>query len=242
MTNGLMMTGMVLSTMPVGEYDKRVVLLTKESGKISAFARGARRPKSRLVAAANPMAFGTFEIFPGRTANSIASASIDDYFLEIAQDYDKVCLAAYFLEMAEYYAQENLNETERLALLYQTLKALRSGRFSLRLIRMIYEIRTMKINGVYPDVFECVNCGKRENLHYFSMPLRGLVCDDCHDKAGGEPISDSCRYAMQFIMTQSIQKLYTFRLTDAVEEELWKLLAEYRKRYREHAFKSEEFL
>ena len=236
------LTGIVLSCSDVGEFDRRLVILTKEAGRVTGFAKGARRPNNPMIAACSPFCFGTFEAFEGRSSYHVTKANITNYFRNLAIDYDKVCLGSYFLEVADYLSVEGVDETARLALLYQSLKALESDKFSHRLLKNIYDLKTWVIDGEYPNVFSCMTCGKKENLVAFSVKHHGMLCLDCAKRESGTEISNSTLYTLQFIVSSKIEKLYTFVLNNETEEELTRILAAYRLNYRSHKYKSEEFL
>ena len=99
MAEQIKVTGMVISSSPIGENDKRIVLLTKERGKISAFVRGARRPGNHLMAASDSFAFGSFFMIPGKESFTMVGADITNYFRELAMDVYKTYSAYYFLEL-----------------------------------------------------------------------------------------------------------------------------------------------
>ena len=238
------MTAIVLNVMPVGENDKRITLLTREQGKVTAFAKGARRPNSPLLAATNPFSFGVFEMYEGRNSYTVIKASISNYFRELSADYLAACYGFYFLEMADYYCQENNDEREMLRLLYQSLRALTKETLDNRLVRVCFELKAMAVNGEAPNVFACVGCGRKDALYAFAARRGGMLCAEC---AKAEPdaknnLEDSVIYTMQYIISAAIEKLYTFAVSPSVLAALKKILREYRMIYHPHPFQSLKIL
>ena len=208
-------TGMVLSAAPVGDYDKLVVLLTRERGKIRAFARGARRPGSALMAAANAFAFGEFQIYEGRTSYTMSQASIQNYFGELMTDFEGACYGQYFLEFVDYYTRENADGSDFLKLAYQSLRALLVPSLPRKLVRYIYELKAMTYSGECPQTFE---------------------------QFSDWNLNPSTEYALQYVVATSVEKLYTFLLTEEVFAEFARVVTWLRKHYVEHRFKSLEIL
>ena len=205
-------TGIILKQTPVGEYDRHISLLTKERGKLSAFARGARRPGSRLAAATNPFAFGTFKLYEGKNSYTVAEADIQNYFEELREDYIGACYGMYFAEVTDYYTRENNDEREMLKLLYQTLRALCAESLSNPLVRCVFECRAIAVNGEFP----------------------GPPAD--------RKLEESTVYSLQYIVSSPIEKLYTFAVKESVLEELKQVASDYMKRFVGREFKSLEVL
>ena len=247
MRETITVTGMILQTSPLKEYDRRVEILTKELGRISAFAQGARRPNSALSACTILFTFGTFTLYPGRDSYRLQSGSIQTQFGELAQDYDALCYCSYFGEMARYFTREGVEASRELMLLYVTLRAVMHGKMTLPLVRVIYELRLMLIEGEMVELFQCLHCGTKE-VNTVYLQAGGLLCPACaaKDKTTKDAyplqLSSDALYTLQYILTSEWGKLYAFGVSEEVLRELTHFMKRYLGRYLPHQFKSEAFL
>ncbi len=205
-------TGIILKQTPVGEFDRRICLLTREKGKISAFAKGARKPGSRLAAAMNPFSFGNFRLYEGRSSYNVVEADIQNYFEELRGDYMGACYGMYFAEVADYYTRENNDEREMMKLLYQSLRALCAPSLPDALVKCVFELKAIAVNGEFP----------------------GMPQD--------RQLEESTVYTLHYIVTSPIEKLYTFTVSETVLKELEEVSESYRERCMDRTFKSIEIL
>ena len=220
MQDSLKVNGIVLSVMPVNEADRRVLLLTKELGKMSAFARGARRPTSPFVGAVKPFAFGVFYLNNGRSAYSIQKTEISEYFEELAKDVDSSVYGQAFMELSAYFSHENEDGTESLALLYFALRALSGTKIPKALVRAVFELKLLSVNGLLPEFSVCPKCKKQLESGFFSPALMQPLCADCGSGDPRYPLSKSTVYTLEFIRLSPVNRLFTFRVTDEVQKEL----------------------
>ncbi|MBQ7918330.1 MAG: DNA repair protein RecO [Lachnospiraceae bacterium] len=205
-------TGIILKQTPIGEYDRRICLLTKERGKISAFVRGSRKPGSRLSSATNPFSFGIFKLYEGKSSYNVSEVDIQNYFEPLRLDYEGAYYGMYFCEIADYYTRENNDEKEMMKLLYQSLRALCAESIPNPLIQSIFEIKSIVVNGEFP----------------------GIPSD--------WKLTESTMYALSYIVESSVEKLYTFKVSEEVLCELREAAAFYRDKFMDREFKSLEIL
>lgn len=212
MNDCIEVNGIVIKVSDVGEYDRRCVVLTKERGKITIFARGAKRMKSPYLAATNPFCYGKFNVYPSKDAYSLSSVEISNYFDGLRVDYDKCVLGMHFLEVADYYSKENSDDYELLKLLYVSLLALQKDKFDAKLVRSIYIIKAIAVNGEFP----------------------GIPTD--------KGVSKIVEYTITRVIQSDVKTLYTFDLAKEYIDEMFSLSQYYFNKCIYGNFKTLEFL
>ncbi len=242
MNEEIILNGIVLYATLVGEYDKRLVVLTKERGKVTIFANGARRSGSQLRAASQSYVMGAFTVTAGRDYYNLHRVEVREYFEELPKDMEKMCYASYFCELMSYYTREGDDCVSNLNLLYVTFKALIKGKLPNSLIKAVYETRLMDIEGEGIHCYACVKCSSKELTHFGSRQ-GGLLCDKCAASLNiTKRVSPSLIYTLQFIQSAPIGELYSFSLAEDVLNELTNVCDSFLNEHVDKRFKSLDIL
>ena len=167
---------------------------------------------NRFMASTNPFSFGIFKLYEGKSSYNLADVQIQNYFENLREDFEGAYLGMYFLEIVDYYTRENNDEVEVLKLLYQSLRAISHASLKKELVQAIFEIKILAVNGEFPGIL--------------------------HSKT----LKPDTIYAVDYVVKSTIEKLFTFTLSDEILGEFTQLAKEYRKKYIGNQFNSLEIV
>ncbi len=168
-------TAIVIGHVNYRDSDRIVRLLTPESGRISALARGARRSRRRFQGALDMGNRVKVELRPSRGELwSLKSALLDRALVTARQDLLMLAQAAYFCELAGALAQRGRPEPQLYGLLDTALLVLDAcSAPPTALFRMAVEAKALTFAGFAPRLDRCVICGEPpdgEGLSYDPSP------------------------------------------------------------------------
>lgn len=232
---------LVISEMPMKDNDKRVVLFTKDFGKITTFIKGARKPKSKYLTTTQTFAYSDIIYSERKNFINIQHMELIDFFHDIRKDIESVAYGMYMMELLDFVALEKEPQPELLLLTLKGLKYLEKQVVSPKLVRIVYELKLLSLCGFAPELRGCARCGKEEGPFAFSIGLGGLVCPNCN-KAKERILHDATLYAMRYIVYTDVNEVFRFNLHPEVLEELAKLCEDYITYHLDKTFKSLEMI
>ena len=101
MKNSITTEAIILSETRYSESSKILRAYTKEIGKVSIMAKGALRPKSKLVTFSQPHCHFLCNLSQGKNFYYIEPIKIIDSNFFLRRDYTTIVLAGYISEMVE---------------------------------------------------------------------------------------------------------------------------------------------
>jgi DNA repair protein RecO (recombination protein O) len=165
-----------------GEADRIVTLYARQLGKIRAVARGARRLKSRMGAALEPLTICELNLFEksGDSLYRVSQVDLIEPFVRFREDLTLMAAAARMANVVGAVTPDGDPDPELFDTLEQGLRSLVTSDDP-ALTALLFQIRLLGLTGFRPQTDHCAACGKSREIHepQFSPASGGLVCATC---------------------------------------------------------------
>ena len=152
-------TGINLKSMPLGEADRLVTVLTQEYGLIRAIAPGARKQNSSLGGRSSLFVVNELLIAKGRSLDKITQAETITTYPRLSRDLGKLAACQYLAEMALCQALSEQPQVELFCLFNEHLKRLEQLPSNAEFLVLAYLCQAvfhlLTLAGITPQVQQC---------------------------------------------------------------------------------------
>jgi DNA repair protein RecO (recombination protein O) len=177
------LTALVLRAVDYGESDRVVTLLSRERGKLTAFARGARASRRRFGGALEPFTLVAAELRERAGSDLLGLDSVTPLRAHggIRGELARIACAGYAAELARELVRDHEPHEELFDLLLAALGALDRGPARPALLRA-FELGALRAAGLAPRLDACARCGgplPAAGGARFDPGHGGALCEGC---------------------------------------------------------------
>ena len=179
--------GIVLKVIDFSETSCIVTWMTRDFGKITAMAKGARRPKSSFEAAIDVLAICRI-VFLHKTSGAMSlltEAKLERRFRSSATNLKRLYAGYYVIELLNILTDEGDPNPELFDLAVDMigridLNTIEDSELNLSLLQ--FELDVLNLLGHQPMLTKCVSCGREKTTMarvQFGLNAGGVLCQNC---------------------------------------------------------------
>ena len=217
---------LTLKNMPLGEADLLVTVYTRDSGKVRAVAKGARRSNSKLVGHLEPLTLTRLALSRGRNLDVVNQAQVLRSFASLKGDLTAVTKGLYVAELVDGFGLESQANEFLFRLGLDTLEAISRDPAS-DLPLYFFQLRLLATTGFMVELYQCVECRQplKPDRHRFSSNGGGALCTDCiPNDVQLRPLSLRALKVLRLLHRRSIHELPKLKLSVPLDQEIKSIL------------------
>jgi len=216
----------VLHSFNQGEADRIVTLYTEVRGKLSAIAKGARKPKNSLAPLTQLFAYSQLLLAKGKNLQIITQGKLRYSFPSFVQDMERFARASSIVELLDRMTEEEEGDKYIFDTLLAHLYVMERAKDP-EIIAHSWELKLLSHLGYKPRLESCLICGREGGL-FFSPSGGGVVCRSCLPLSEDAlPLSQESLSWIEELLATPVHRLAEETLSSQVKEELRSLLSLY---------------
>lgn len=219
--------GLILRRKRFGEAHAYITILTEE-GLITFSAYGIMSPKSKSFSACQPYTLSEFVLTAKSDFLTLSQASAVSHIIRQGIDFERLSLANYISSMASETSFASDDAPSIYSLTCTALSLTNGGEVPCEIIKAVFELKLTAALGFYPELHNCMVCGKRADGGLF-LPSEGrIVCNSCLalKEVKGVTVSQGLINALTVLLNRPPLYAFGIRFTDPVAMNAFCTLAE----------------